>query len=357
MSEQVNHAVDAEEGLQMSFLDHLDELRKRLIYIVASIGISFAICFAFSTYIYKFLSVPVVAQLQKARRVQQAASGTLAPEQLQDGEIVQYTFTQETAVNNVKVPLGTTIPVKKISQDGKPVLVLASRWGIGTSVVEAGTPISQIIKNGDSQVYFDDENNRLVLRGVTSAFMVYMRVALYTGIALAIPFIFFQIWAFISPGLYQHERRYITPVLTMATVLFASGAGFAYKIAFPAACDFLLGWAEEGGFRTLLDAEDYLDLIIMIMIGLGVAFQIPTVAFILGRIGLLTPRMMWKVWRHAVVIIFIVAAVLTPTPDAFNLVMFAGPMVGLYFLSILIVWLFGKKRQSDEEVTALVPSE
>ena len=125
----------------MSFLDHLDELRKRLIYVVASIGISFAICFAFSTYIYKFLSVPVVAQLQKARRVQQAASGTLAPEQLQDGEIVQYTFTQETAVNNVKVPLGTTIPVKKITQDGKPVLVLASRWGIGTSVVEAGTPI------------------------------------------------------------------------------------------------------------------------------------------------------------------------------------------------------------------------
>ncbi|MBK7601609.1 MAG: twin-arginine translocase subunit TatC [Acidobacteria bacterium] len=121
--------------------------------------------------------------------------------------------------------------------------------------------------------------------------------------------------------------------------------------------DYLLGLAAESGFRTLLNAEDYLDLIIMIMIGLGIVFQIPTIAFVLGRVGLLTPRMMWKAWRYAIIIIAIIAAVLTPTPDAFNMMMFAAPMMGLYFISIGIVWIFGKPRKTDDEMTALAKNE
>lgn len=352
-----NEAVEAQEGLQMSFLDHLDELRQRLMYTVASIGVAFVICFFASEYIYKFLSVPVVRQLQKAHRAQQGRGGQVDLAQLKEGEIVQYTFTQETAVGVEKVPLGTTVSVKKISKDGLSTLVLAAPWTLGSAVVPAETAITQIVKAGEGQLFYDDENNKLVLRGVTSAFMVYMRVALYAGIALAIPLIFYQVWAFISPGLYKHERRYIVPVLTMATLFFAAGATFAYKIAFPKACDYLLGLAVEGGFRPLLDAEDYLDLIIMIMIGLGVVFQIPTISFVLGRIGLLTPGLMWRMWRYAVVVIVILSAVLTPTADAVNMMIFAAPMLGLYFLSIGIVWMFGKPRRTDEEVTALVPSE
>jgi sec-independent protein translocase protein TatC len=179
--------------------------------------------------------------------------------------------------------------------------------------------------------------------------MVYMRVALYAGIALAVPFLFYQIWAFIAPGLYQHEKKYVVPVILMSTFFFVTGAAFAYLIAFPAVCDYMLGLAMQGGFRTLLDAEDYLDLIIMIMLGLGIVFQIPTISFVLGRIGLLTPKIMIKAWRYAVVGITIIAAVATPTPDAFNMLMFAAPMLLLYLLSIVIVWLFGKKRQTDEE--------
>lgn len=353
----MSNEVEAQEGLQMSFLDHLDELRRRLIYTTASIGVAFVLCFLVSEYIYNFLSVPVIRQLQKARHAQQARSGEVRLDQLKEAEIVQYTFTQETAVGNVKVPLGTTVSVKKISKDGQSTLVLAQPWTLGSEVVPADTAISKIVKEGEGRLFYDDENNKLVLRGVTSAFMVYMRVALYAGIALAIPLIFYQIWAFISPGLYKHEKRYIAPVLTLATLFFAAGATFAYKIAFPQACDYLLGLAVQGGFRPLLDAEDYLDLIIMIMIGLGIVFQIPTIAFVLGRIGLLTPRMMWRAWRYAVVAIAVLSAVLTPTPDAFNMLMFAAPMLGLYFLSIGIVWLFGKPRRTDEEVTALVPSK
>lgn len=342
--------IEQDDNLQMSFLDHLDELRRRLINSVVIVAIAFSICFAFSDYIYRFLAVPVVQQLQKERRTQQAASGNIDITRVKEGETVQYTFTQETAVNEVKVPLGTTISVKRITKGKESLLVLASPWSVGKTILPAETPLNSIVKEGSSRLFFDDENNRLVLRGVTSAFMIYIRVALYSGIALAVPFLFYQIWAFISPGLYKHEKKYIFPVLLMATFFFSLGAGFAYKIAFPAACDYLLGWAEQGGFRTLLDAEDYLDLIIMIMIGLGIVFQIPTIAFVLGRIGLVTPGLMIRVWRYAVVAIAIIAAVLTPTPDAFNMMMFAAPMFGLYFLSIGIVWVFGKPRRTDAEV-------
>src|SRR5262249_40237980 len=341
--------IDEQEGLQMSFLDHLDELRKRLIYAVLSIAVAFAVCFLFSEYIFNFLKVPVVAQLQKQRRLVQASHGRYSPDQVKEGEQIQYTFTEETSVNGVKIPLGTTIWVKGVQKDGKPALVLAAPWSVAKTKLPADTPLNQILQEGESKLYFDDENSQLVLRGVTSSFMIYVQVALYAGIALAIPFLFYQIWAFVSPGLYKHEKKYITPVLTMGTGLFILGATFAYKIAFPAAADYLLGLAVEGGFRTLLDAEDYLNLIIIIMIGLGIVFQIPTISFVLGRIGLLTPRLMLKTWRYAIVIIAILAAVLTPTADAFNMMVFALPMVALYFISIGIVWIFGKPRRSDEE--------
>jgi sec-independent protein translocase protein TatC len=345
------------EGLQMSFLDHLDELRQRLIYSVFSIAIAFSVCFALSGYIFDFLAVPVVKQLRKAKREQQAKYGQPNINDLKDGETAQYTFVQDTSVNGVKIPNGATVRVKKITKDNQPQLALELPWAIGKTIVPADTPVSSIMKEGEKSLYFDDENSKLVLRGVTSSFMIYMTVALYAGIAFAIPFLLYQIWAFIAPGLYKHEKRYVTPLIAMGTVFFTLGATFAYKVAFPAACDYLLGLAVQGGFQTLLDAEDYLNLIIMIMLGSGIVFQIPTLSYLLARIGLLTPGMMWKSWRYAIVIIAIVSAVLTPTADAINMTIFAAPMVALYFLSIGIVWFFGKQRRKEEETTALATTE
>ncbi|MCI0336438.1 MAG: twin-arginine translocase subunit TatC [Acidobacteria bacterium] len=353
----MSNDMEEREGLQMSFLDHLDELRKRLIYSVASIGVAFVLCFSFSEYIFKFLSIPVIKQLQIANSKQQVAYGQFNLDQLQEGEVIDYTFTQESVVNGVKIALGTTVPVKKISKANKPELVLVRPWGVGRNLLPPETSIHKILEEGESKILYDDINNQLVVSTVTSPFMIYMLVSLYAGIALAIPFLFYQVWAFVSPGLYKHEKRYIVPVLVMATVFFALGATFAYRIAFPAACSYLLGWATAGGFRTLLNAEDYMNFIIIIMLGLGIVFQIPTIAFILGRIGLLTPRMMLRSWRYAVVVIAIISALLTPTPDAFNMIMFAAPMIGLYFLSIGIVWFFGKPRHREEEVNALVETK
>ena len=341
----------------MSFLDHLDELRQRLIYSVFSIAIAFCVCFAVSGYIFDFLAVPVVKQLRKAKRQQQAKYGQPNINDLKDGETAQYTFVQDTSVNGVKIPNGATVRVKKITKDNQPQLALELPWAIGKTIVPAETPVGSIVKEGEKSLYFDDENSKLVLRGVTSSFMIYMEVALYAGIAFAIPFLLYQIWAFIAPGLYKHERRYVMPLIAMGTVFFTLGAAFAYRVAFPAACDYLLGLAVEGGFQTLLDAEDYLSLIIMIMLGSGIVFQIPTLSYLLARIGLLTPGMMWKSWRYAIVIIAIVSAVLTPTADAINMTIFAAPMVALYFLSIGIVWFFGKQRRKEEESTALATTE
>ncbi len=350
--DEVTETETNEEGLQMSFLDHLDELRVRLIQSVIGITIAFACCFLFAKQIYDFLEIPVKQQLRKARITEtKTRAGTLDLNQVREGEILDYTFAQETAVENVRVPQGTTVPVKVVKQDNQLALVLERRWAVGSAIVAEGKAITTILKEGENQNTYGEED-KLILRSVTGAFTLYVQVALYTGIGLVIPFLLYQIWAFISPGLYQHEKKYVTPVLIMAACFFIGGASFAYKIAFPAACDYLLAWQTDGGFRTLLDAEDYFNLIMLIMLGLGLVFQIPTVSFVLGRMGLITAPLMLKAWRHAVIGIAIIAAVVTPTPDAFNMMVFMGPMLLLYFLSVGIVWVFGKKRQTDEEAMA-----
>lgn len=345
---QASSTMEEQEGLQMSFLDHLDELRHRLVRSVIAIAVAFSICFYFSDYIFNFLAVPINMQIRKMKIEAQSVNGQPDLNQLKDGEIAQYTFVQETAVGGVKVPLGTTIRVKNVVKDNKPQLILLEPWAVGKNILPEGKPITEIQAADNSKLVYDEANG-LVINKVGGAFTLYMTIALYTGIALAIPFLIYQVWAFISPGLYKHEKHYAWPVITMSAVFFTLGATFAYKIAFPRACDYLLGLQQAGGFQTLINADDYFDLIIMIMIGLGVVFQIPTLSFLLGRIGLITPRLMLKYWRYSIVLIAIIAALLTPTPDALNMIMFALPMLGLYFISIGIVWIFGKPRQTDEE--------
>src|SRR5262245_56093818 len=273
---------EEQEGLQMSFLDHLDELRQRLIHSVIAIAVTFALCFTFSDRIFNFLAVPVKREMCKEQQVKQAAYGQPKLDSFKDGQIVQYSFAQQTAIENVPIPLGTTIRCKVVTTSGNKALVLADTWTVGKNTIAAETPLSEIV-NSKSLVGCGE----LLLLGVASGFTLYMRVALYVGIGLAIPFLLFQVWAFISPGLYKHEKKYAVPVLTMTGFFFLSGAAFAYYIAFPAACNYLLGLQTDGGFQTLPDAEQYFDLIIMIMLGLGIVFQIPPIAFVLGRIGVI----------------------------------------------------------------------
>jgi sec-independent protein translocase protein TatC len=345
--------------LKMSFLEHLDELRKRLIYSFLAVGIAFFVGFGFSGQIYDFLSIPVKIEAKKARLAREEK--LLGPDtrraltqNLREGDTLQYTFALDAVIENVKVPAGTTIPVRVANINGKITAVMASNWILGKTVIPQGREIIEVLGEASVLPGFDIRDE-LVLTKVSGGFTLRMQVAIYAAIALAIPFLLYQVWAFVSPGLYQHEKKYIYPVIGMGSILFVLGVIFAYKIAFPMACSFLLSWQE--GFQTLLNAEEYLDLILSLMLGLGFVFQIPTVSFILGRIGLITPQFLLRYWRHALVIIVVVAAIATPTPDAQNLMIVAIPMCLLYVLSIAIVWLFGKKRRSDQEVINNSPSE
>lgn len=347
------------EGLQMSFLDHLDELRKRLIYSALAIAISFAVGFGFADRIYEFLSVPVKTEARKARLAREKKLlGTDTREaftkNLKEGETLQYTFALDSVIDNIKIPAGTTLPAKVVSQNGKLTTVLTTNWILGKTVIPQGRELVEVLGEAAALPGFDARDD-LVLTKVGGGFTLFMQVGLYTAVALSIPFLLYQLWAFVAPGLYQHEKKYAIPIIGMGSLLFIAGVTFAYKIAFPLACGFLLGW--QDGFQTLLNAEEYLDLILFLMLGLGIVFQIPTLAFILGRVGLITPKMLIRWWRHAFVLILIIAAIATPTPDAYNLMVVAVPMWLLYFLSILIVWLFGKPRRSDEEVGELATNE
>src|SRR5215475_13337174 len=135
-----------QEGLQMSFLDHLDELRQRLIYSLTGIGIAFAVCFYFSQDIYRFLAVPVTHQMQKAQKLKQGKIGKIDLNKVKEGEINQYTFTEDTMLKGVKILAGNIVLVKKIIKDDKPMLVLAQPWIIGDEQISAETPVEKLIE-------------------------------------------------------------------------------------------------------------------------------------------------------------------------------------------------------------------
>jgi len=160
-----------------------------------------------------------------------------------------------------------------------------------------------------------------------------------------VPFLLLQIWGFVSPGLYPHERAYVTPFILLSSISFVLGAAFAYYVLFPPAAKYLLGIGS--GFRLLLKASDYFDFIILIMLGMGAVFQMPAITYVLARIGLVTAGLLVKIWKTAVVVIMIAAAVLSPTADIPNMLLFAAPMLVLYVVSIFVAWIFNKPRTAS----------
>jgi sec-independent protein translocase protein TatC len=173
---------------------------------------------------------------------------------------------------------------------------------------------------------------KLAYTGMTDPFVLYFKVAALAAVFLASPYILYQFWRFISPGLYRHEQRYLLPFLFFGSFFFLSGGAFAYYIAFPLAAEFLLEMGKA--FEPVITIERYFGFLMTIILGLGLMFELPIVIFILSSIGLVTPRFLMKNFRYAVVIIFIVAAVITPTSDVLNLCVFAIPAILLYLLGV-----------------------
>lgn len=187
---------------------------------------------------------------------------------------------------------------------------------------------------------------KLAFLGITEPFMLYMKVALLAGAFLAAPVVLYQVWRFVSPGLYDRERRYAAPFVIFGTLFFLAGGAFAYYVAFPFAVQFLLEMGKE--FQPMITAERYFGFLMTVILGLGLMFEMPIVIVLLAKIGLVTPRFLLRNFRWAVLIIVFVAALLTPTSDIFNLSLFAVPALLLYLLGIAAAFLVTRSKPAPE---------
>jgi sec-independent protein translocase protein TatC len=210
-------------------------------------------------------------------------------------------------------------------------------WGFADKIFGLlARPITQFFPAGE----------KLAFTGLVDPFMLYMKVALLAGIFVASPVVLFQVWLFVSPALYRHERRMIVPFIIITTAFFLGGGYFGWAVAFPMVCQFLLSVGKD--FRQVITINEYFGMASKVILGLGLVFELPVLILLLARLGVVTYRFLLKYFRYAVLIIFIIAAVITPTPDIPTQCVFALPMIGLYLLGVLVAFLFGKRRPAAD---------
>jgi sec-independent protein translocase protein TatC len=242
---------DAEGGGKMSFLEHLDELRKRIIRALLSLCLGVAIAAFFIEDIYAFVMMPL-------------------RQMLRPGETMIYTYP-------------------------------------------------------------------------TEAFMLYLRIALIAGLFIASPLIFWQVWLFVAPALYAKERRYAIPFVVLSSIGVIAGAAFSHFVAFPLMWRFFASFSNDlVSFMPRI--EDSFSLYMRMLLGMAAVFQMPALVFFMARMGVVSARWMTRQFKYAVLVIFVVAAIITPSADMASQMIVAFPMIGLYLLSIAIAWVFGPKK-------------
>jgi sec-independent protein translocase protein TatC len=194
-------------------------------------------------------------------------------------------------------------------------------------------------------------SDKLVYTNPVDPFNLYIKLAIMGGIFIASPYILFQLWMFISPGLYRHEKKYIWPFVSLTSALFVSGGFFAYKMALPKVFKFLL---EIGSpqFTAMVDINEYWDLAIKLIVAVGLVFELPVVILLLSIFGIVTPKFLLKNYRYAVLLTAVVALGIVPSNDMASIFVVWIPLVGLYFLSIGLSWLvYLKKKKKAENAT------
>lgn len=248
----------------MSILQHLEELRKRILYSIAAVGIGFLICWYFAQdYIFPWIQ--------------------------------------------------------------RPIIDVFKRYNL---------------------------DPQLAYLNPTDPFNLFMKVGLMAGIFLASPVVLYHLWRFISPALYRNEKRFFLPFLFLSVGLFLAGGYFGYRIVFPVAMDFLIGHYGMG-FKATVTITEYTKVFLTIILGLAIIFELPIVLGFAGMMGVVSAKFLFKHIRGAVLIFFVIAAILTPTTDIMNMTIYAMPMILLYLLSIGIVWFVHprqrRKRREQRE--------
>lgn len=216
------------------------------------------------------------------------------------------------------------------------VAFLASWYFAPTIFLWLERPILDVLPVGEKLAFTD----------LSGPFMLYVKVALLTAIFASSPFLLLQLWMFLRPGLYRKERRLAAPFIIFTTIFFVAGGYFGYRIAFPMVVRFLLGVGQD--FKQVVTIDTYFSMMSKILLGLGLVFEMPMLIFFLARLGIVSAGQLIRWFRWAVLLIFVVAAVITPTPDVATQTVFAVPMILLYLLGVVVAALFGKKRDSDD---------
>jgi len=191
----------------------------------------------------------------------------------------------------------------------------------------------------------------LIGTGVVEAFFTKLKVSVIAGIFLASPIILYQIWMFVAPGLYSTEKRYARPFVFFGTFFFISGAWFCYAMVLPVGYRFFLEQYATIGVHPEIRISEYLTFTSRMLLAFGVTFELPVITFFLARVGVVTYRMMLRYTRYAILVIFIVAAILTPGPDVASQLLMAGPLLILYCASIGVAYIFGKPEEKSSEPT------
>ena len=193
--------------------------------------------------------------------------------------------------------------------------------------------------------------SNVIFTKVGEAFFTALKVSFFAAIILSLPVIFWQLWLFIAPGLYEHEKKFVLPFVISATAMFVLGALFAYYVVFPFGFSYLINFGSQL-FTALPSIGEYVGFFTKLMFGFGLAFELPVITFFLATLGLVTDESLKSFFKYAIIIIFAIAAILTP-PDVLSQLLMAGPLVILYGVSILIAKIVNpakKQNEEDEEV-------
>jgi sec-independent protein translocase protein TatC len=178
-------------------------------------------------------------------------------------------------------------------------------------------------------------------------FLANIRVAFWISVILSSPLFFYHIWAFVAPGLEKEEKRFAIPFLTFMTVFFLIGCWFSFSVVFPIALEYFMEWNTDS--LHAYTRSSYVKLLFLFIIGMGASFEMPLLIFFLAKIGLVTPRFLIDKFRYAIILIFTVAAIITPTPDIYLQSALALPMVALYFVGVGAAWFVQKQPKEDEQ--------
>jgi sec-independent protein translocase protein TatC len=182
-----------------------------------------------------------------------------------------------------------------------------------------------------------------------------INLGLYLGIVMAMPFVLYQIWLFVAPGLYRHERRAVSGFIISSMFLFLCGIAFGYYILLPQMLRFLIGFAYGGPVKPLISINEYFNLILIVLVGLGVIFELPILILILSLFGIVTPKFLMRNFRYAMLIITVVAAIVTPTPDATTMLIFMAPMIALYFIGVIVSYVVVRRKRTQTLASGEAP--